>query len=135
MVSDVIADATLRPRAVEESEVQRSIDDLVHDARQYRRSRDFRELVRFAARFRKHKPFHALLIHSQMPGAHYVATAARWRREFRRQVRFEERPIVALQPFGPVIFVYDVSQTESVDGSQLPLRVENAFSMPPVGHA
>ena len=113
-------------------EVRRSIDDLVSDALRYRSSADYRELLQFMARFRRQKPFNALLLHAQRPGARFVAPAHRWREKYERQVRPGETPLVALQPFGPVMFVYDVSQTEPMGDHALPDRFANAFAMPPL---
>lgn len=115
-------------------DVRRSIDALVGDAQQYRATKEFRELIQFAARFRHRKPFNALLIHTQMPGAQFVAPAHRWEEHYGRRVRFGERPILTLQPFGPVMFVYDVSQTEPLDDDprELPLLAVNSFAMPPM---
>ena len=118
------------PRA--RQEVRRSIDDLVSDALRYRSSADYRELLEFMARFRRQKPFNALLLHAQRPGARFVAPAHRWREKYERQVRPGETPLVALQPFGPVMFVYDVSQTEPMGDHALPDRFANAFAMPPL---
>ena len=113
-------------------EVRRSIDDLVSDARRYRSSADYRELLEFMARFRRQKPFNALLLHAQRPGARFVAPAHRWLEKYEREVRPGETPLVALQPFGPVMFVYDVSQTEPMGDRTVPDRFANAFAMPPM---
>lgn len=113
-------------------EVRRSIDDLVSDALRYRGSADYRDLLGFMARFRRQKPFNALLLHAQRPGARFVAPAHRWRERYERQVKPGETPLVALQPFGPVMFVYDVSQTEPMGDHTLPDRFANAFAMPPL---
>lgn len=118
--------------SISRADVSRSIDDLVGDALRYRRSADYRELVEFMASFRRQKPFNALLLHVQRPGAKFVAPAHRWVERYERQVRPGETPLVALQPFGPVMFVYDVSQTESMGGEVLPDRFANAFAMPPL---
>jgi hypothetical protein len=116
------------------AEVRRSIDDLVSDAQRYRSSADYRELLEFMARFRKQKPFNALLLHAQRPGARFVAPAHRWAEKYERRVKPGETPLVALQPFGPVMFVYDVSQTESMGEQSLPDRFANAFAMPAMAH-
>ena len=117
-------------RSTARLDVRRSIDDLVSDAQRYRSSSDYRELLEFMARFRKQKPFNALLLHAQRPGARFVAPAHRWVEKYERQVKPGETPLVALQPFGPVMFVYDVSQTEPMGEQALPDRFANAFAMP-----
>lgn len=118
---------------VNAQEARQSIDDLVSEALRYQSSQAYRELLRFVGGFRRYAPFNALLIHTQRSGARYVAPAHRWRDKYRRRVKPGEQPLVALQPFGPVMFVYDVSQTEPEPGAEhLPIRVINPFAMPPM---
>lgn len=141
MLFDAEPDATLVGPAeptgagpVSAHEARRSIDDLVNEAFRYKSSGAFRELLRFVGRFRRYSPFNALLIHSQRSGAEYVAPAHRWRDQYGRRVKPGQQPLVAMQPFGPVMFVYDVSQTEPEDGAAtLPAEVVNPFAMPPMG--
>jgi hypothetical protein len=110
--------------------VRQVLDELFVSAGRYRASREYRELLEFIARFRFYSAFNAMLAHVQMPGATYVATARRWRREFRRLVKAGARPLVILQPMGPVMFVFDVSDTEPMPGAPpLPPEVENPFAV------
>jgi hypothetical protein len=107
---------------------QHSIDELVAEARQYRTSAAYAELLEFVARFRSYSPFNAMLVHVQLPGATFVAPAHRWRCKFLRRVRPGARPLVILQPRGPVMFVYDVSDTEPEQGApELPGGVRMPF--------
>jgi hypothetical protein len=105
-------------------EAIRVLDELVHDARMYRSGRAFRELLEFAGRFRFYSPFNAMLVRLQLQGATFVAPARRWREKYGRAVRPEARPIVILRPRGPVMIVFDVSDTVPVDGEALPLPPE-----------
>lgn len=124
---------TSRPGPVSAQDARRSIDDLVTEARQYRSSKAYADLLRFVGGFRRYSPFNALLIHSQRSGATFVAPAHRWRDGFARRVKPGEQPLVAMQPFGPVMFVYDVSQTEpEPDARPLPEEVVNPYAMPPL---
>jgi hypothetical protein len=116
--------------SVKESEARRSIDDLVTEAHRYRSSNAYRDLLQFAGTFRRYSPFNALLVHSQRDGASYVAPAHRWRGDFGRLVKPGEQPLVVLQPFGPVMFVYDISQTEPFPGARpLPPEITNPYAM------
>jgi hypothetical protein len=86
--------------------------------------------MRFVGRFRFYFPFNAMLIHTQMPGAHFVCTAWRWRRDYRREIKINARPIVILQPMGPVLFVFDVSDTAPLPNARpLPRQVEDPFQV------
>jgi hypothetical protein len=107
-----------------------ALDELLSCARHYRSSQSFLALLEFVGRFRFYSPFNAMLIDTQMPGATYVAPASRWRRKFRREIKAGARPIVVLQPMGPVLFVFDVSDTEALpDAPPLPPSVTNPFAV------
>lgn len=112
--------------------VRRSLDELFSLARQYRSSKDYQELIRFVARFRWYAPFNAMLVHIQMPGATFVAPPHRWLSEYGRRVTAGARPLVILQPMGPVMFVFDVADTEpdpKCEESSLPREVEHPFEV------
>ncbi len=109
---------------------RRALDDLFSNARQYNSSKAFRELVHFVARFRFYSPFNAMLIHIQMSGAKYAAPARRWIRDYGRRIKAGARPLVILQPMGPVMFVFDVADTEPLPGAPaLPAKVERPFEV------
>ena len=109
-------------------EAGQSIDDLVGEALRYRSGAQFAELIRFVADFRQLAPFNAMLVHVQQPGSTYVATAQRWRTEHGRALLPGARPLVVLQSFGPVAFVYDVSDTTPLPGgAPLPPEVAHPF--------
>lgn len=109
---------------------RRALDDLFNSARRYNSSKTFRELVDFVARFRFYSPFNAMLIHIQMSGAKYAAPAHRWMRDYERQIKPGARPLVILQPKGPVMFVFDVADTEPLPGAPpLPAKIERLFEV------
>ena len=109
---------------------QRALDDLFASARQYAGTDTFADLMRFITRFRFYSPFNAMLAHLQMPGATFVAPAYRWARDYDRRIRPGARPIVLLQPKGPVLFAFDVSDTEPLPGgAPLPRHVERPFDV------
>jgi hypothetical protein len=84
--------------------------------------------MRFVGRFRFYSPFNATLIYTQMPGARFVCTARRWRKDHRREIKIGARPIVILQPMGPILFVFDVSDTAPLPNARaLPPEVEDPF--------
>lgn len=114
----------------EKEAVRRSLDELFNFARQYRASKSYRELIQFIGRFRFYAPYNAMLVHIQMPGARYVAPANRWVRQFGRIVKPNARPLVILQPMGPVMFVFDVADTEpGPNPAPLPPEVERPFEV------
>lgn len=109
---------------------RRALDDLFSCARQYKSSQSYLDLLKFVSRFRFYSPFNAMLIHVQMTGARFVAPPNRWLKSYGRNIKTGARPIVILQPKGPVMFVFDVSDTEPVPGAPpLPPAVWQPFEV------
>jgi hypothetical protein len=113
---------------LDQESARAALDELFTLAGKYNSSDAYLELMRFVGRFRFYSPFNAMLIYTQMPGAHFVCTARRWRKDYRREIKISARPIVILQPMGPVLFVFDVSDTAPLPNAHpLPLQVEDPF--------
>jgi hypothetical protein len=111
--TDAFEDPDASPAAMWQRDAARhALDDLFTVAGQYSRTEEFKQLLDFTVRFRAYSPFNAMLLHIQMAGAQFVAPASRWKREYGRRIRSGQRPLVILQPMGPVMFVFDLSQTE-----------------------
>ena len=105
---------------------KRALDELFSLTYQYKTSKAYHDLLQFIARFQFYSPFNAMLVHIQMPGARYVAPPNRWLRDYGRRIKPGARPLVILQPMGPVMFVFDVSDTE---GRRLPQEVDKPFDV------
>jgi hypothetical protein len=89
-------------------------------------------------RFRHLAPYNAMLLHVQNPGIGYALQPRFWARDYHRRVRPGARPYVILQPFGPVAFVFELSDTEPIDPAVdlVPEIVKNPFptkGQPPIG--
>jgi hypothetical protein len=113
---------------ITEDMTKRALDELFSLTRQYRSAKAYHDLLRFIGRFRFYSPFNAMLVHVQMPGAIFVASPSRWLHDYGRLIRPGARPLVILQPMGPVMFVFDVSDTEPQDGApQLPKEIVKPF--------
>lgn len=124
-------DSNASPAAVwEQDTTKRALDELFAYTVQYRTSKAYMRLMAFVARFRCYSPFNALLVHIQKPGAVFVAPAYRWLRDYGHRVKTAARPLVILQPMGPVMFVFDVSDTEPTENARpLPPQVTNPFEV------
>src|SRR6266436_5661219 len=113
---------------LDEDSARTALDELFTLAGKYNSSDAYLELMRFVGRFRFYSPFNAMLIHTQMPGAEFVCTARRWRKDYGRDIKISARPIVILQPMGPILFVFDVSDTAPLPNARpLPPKVEDPF--------
>jgi len=107
-----------------------ALDDLFKATFVYRKSKEFHELMTFVTKFHFYSPYNAFLIYTQRPGARYVAPAYRWMKDFDHRVKPDANPMVILQPMGPVMFVFDVSDTEPLpDAKPLPIAVTNPFEV------
>ena len=104
--------------------VRGALDELFLLARHYRKSDKFQDLLRFVASFRRYSVFNAMMVHIQMPGARYVLPAKRWLKEYGRRPISDAQPLIMLQPMSPIMFGFDVSQTE---GRPLPDGFEDPF--------
>jgi hypothetical protein len=114
----------------DEDSAKHALDDLFNATLNYRSSDTYKELINFVRRFRFYSPYNSFLIHVQMPGARFVAPSYRWKKEYGRTIKPNANPIVILQPMGPVMFVFDVTDTEPVPGAkQLPPEVNDPFAI------
>ena len=130
VVTDVAAEDSSSTERWDRDAARRALDDLFTNARQFNSSSSYFELMQFIGQFRFYSPFNAMLIHIQMPGARFVATARRWDKDFGRQIKIGAHPLVILQPMGPVLFVFDVIDTEPLPGARpLPSWVEYPFEV------
>ncbi len=113
---------------LDQDSARTALDELFTLAGKYNSSDAYLELMQFVGRFRFYSPFNAMLIYTQMPGAHFVCTARRWRKDYHREIKISARPIVVLQPMGPILFVFDVGDTAPLPNAPpLPRQVVDPF--------
>ena len=109
---------------------KRALDELFSLTCQYKSSDSYDSLLKFVSHFRFYSPFNAMLIHVQMQGARFVAPPSRWIDKYGRRIKEGASPLVILQPMGPVLFVFDVSDTEPTKYAKpLPREVERPFEV------
>ncbi len=128
--SETLFETATPAQAWDQDSAKRALDELFTLTSQYKSSSAFHSLLQFVARFRSYSPFNAMLVHVQMPGARYVAPPHRWLRDYGREIAPGAQPLVILQPKGPVMFVFDVSDTEPTEGAPaLPPQVTDPFKV------
>jgi hypothetical protein len=119
-----------QPTPSESVESLKALDELFLIAGQFTTRAAYADLLHFIARFRMYSPFNAMLVHTQMPGARFVATPKRWGQHYKSRIHPGARPITILQPKGPVLFVFDVSDTSPLPGApDLPESITNPFAI------
>jgi len=92
------------------------IDSLYDAVLGHQTTHEFIDMLFEICKLRCVSPYNAMMVEFQKPGSLFVATPRRWARDFHRLPKAGARPLVILQPFGPIAFVYDYSDTED-DGS------------------
>jgi len=96
------------------------VDEVFAASTRFRDNRYVMELLRFIARFPGYSAFNGLLLYTQNSSATYVATARGWQQKFDRRPKFDAHPILILAPMAPILFVFDIQDTE---GSPVPSRL------------
>ena len=100
-----------------------AIDQLFQTARYEKGNKAFDEFLGFASRFSNLSVYNAMLVRVQRPGAAAVGSRKQWR-NIHRDVLPDAIPIVILQPFGPVRFVYELGDT---DGAPIPAQDQSSL--------
>ena len=103
-----------------------AIDDLIRGALAYHTSGGFVELMQFTRRLPAYSPFNCMLLHIQNPKVSFVARPEQWT-SVGRKVRPGARPLVILAPMHPVLFVFDVADT---DGEPLSPAIKRKIEDP-----
>jgi len=88
------------------------VDEMFAASSRFRDSRHLTELLRFIGRFPDYSAFNGLLLYIQNSSATRVATARRWQQKFGRRPKFDAQPIAILAPMAPILYVYDIQDTE-----------------------
>lgn len=95
-----------------------TIDELFKRSKEYRGSKAFFKFINFIARFYHYSRFNTMLVYLQDESVTFFGGAAFWEKKFQRKVKEDARPYVILQPFSPVMLVYDIFQTDGKESPQ-----------------
>ncbi len=107
--------------------INKSLETLLQRSEALRNGVKFKELLDFAAKFRQYKPFNNVLVYIQNPECTFYATEKHFKDKLDRTLKETARPMIILAPMHPVLFVYDVEDTE---GAPLPsLLTEKIFKV------
>ena len=101
-----------------------ALDGLFQASNRYCNSQAYYELLQFIAKFSRYSPYNCFLLHMQNPNVTHVATPNQWHKRFKRRVKPDAKPMIILAPMGPVLFVYDLVDT---DGPKLPAHWDKPF--------
>jgi hypothetical protein len=92
------------------SEDSEAIDELFRQALKKKGRSAYSEFLSFVTKFERFSIFNAMLIYAQRPGAAAVGTRHQWR-GIERKINPDAVPIITLQPFAPVQFLYELQDT------------------------
>jgi hypothetical protein len=98
-----------------------AIDQMFRTALQEKGNNAFYDFLNSAQKFNKLSVYNAMLVRLQRPGAVMVGSRKQWR-EIGRHVLPDAIPIIILWPFGPVQFLFELSDT---GGASLPGHDQN----------
>jgi hypothetical protein len=88
------------------------VDEIFVSLARFKSGRGFMELIRFIAHFPNYSIFNGLLLYLQNPSATYVATARTWAQKHKRHPAGDAKPLVILAPMAPILFLFDIQDTE-----------------------
>jgi predicted metallopeptidase len=95
-----------------------TIDELFKRSKKYKGSEEFFRFINFVSRFNHYSRFNTMLVYLQDESVTFFGGYNFWKKNFGRNVKEDARPYVILQPFSPVMLVYDVFQTEGKETPQ-----------------
>jgi len=95
-----------------------TIDELFRRSRKYQNTNEFFRFFNFIARFNHYSRFNTMLVYLQDESVTFFGGTNFWEKKFHRSVKEDARPYVILQPFSPVMLVYDILQTEGRESPQ-----------------
>ena len=110
----------MRSKPKDNAVFKSTIDSLLEEAKRYRSTENFREMINFMARFKRYSPYNNMLVKIQNPFCSYYATQTDWETQFGRFIKEDARPMLILAPMHPVMLVYDLDSTE---GEALPAKL------------
>lgn len=97
---------------------QERLDSLFTGVKSYRSSTNFRALMKFCQSMKVLAPYNAMLAYIQRPAAKYLLTESKWRNLYGRGIVEDARPVLVLIPFGPLEYLFDVSDTYILPNSK-----------------
>jgi len=97
-------------------QLEKQVTELFKEVLDFRDSEKFKKLIRFTTQLRTIGSYNAMLVSIQGPGVKFVYSQEDWLKLHGRVLKPNPRPYMILTPFGPVSFVFDVSDTRKVDG-------------------
>lgn len=105
---------------INQEEFRSNLDELFFNVENFRKTENFQKMIAFVSSFKDYSPYNAFLLYQQRPGVRFVLNASAWLKQYSRKIKPNARPLIVLVPFGPVDYVYDISDTYPIDKNGQP---------------
>ena len=106
-----------------EGNFKENIDELQFLVKQFREKAEFQKMLNFVGKFHYLAPYNAMIVEMQMPGAKFVFPGKQWR-EYGRRIKPNAQQLITLLPFGPIQCMFDISDTEPIEGIKVKEETE-----------
>ncbi len=98
-----------------QDDFKNKIDELQFLVERCRNSAEFQRMINCVGRFKHLAAYNAMLVDVQKPGAQLVLRSGEWEK-YNRRVKPNAQILIVLVPFGPVEYMFDISDTEQMPG-------------------
>ena len=105
---------------------QPTLDSLFDEIRTYQDSQHYWRLLKSVSKMTWVAPYNAMLIEIQRSGCQFAATARMWH-SIGATIKPGANPLMILQRFGPVDFVFDIADTEGGNDKEIE-KLRNPFA-------
>tara|TARA_R110001599_G_scaffold150929_4_gene335459 strand:- start:90974 stop:91834 length:861 start_codon:yes stop_codon:yes gene_type:complete len=95
-----------------EEELENNLYGLFDEIGSFKKSNEYLRYLNYISRFKKYSIFNTTLVFAQKPTVGFFATKKHWKKEFNRTIKEDSRPLIMLRPRGPIMFAYDIDDTE-----------------------
>lgn len=99
-----------------------SIDDLLKRSLEFKDTKEYFKLFRFLGRFRHYSNYNTMMVHLQNEAITAYGGVGFWKDKFNRTIKEDAKVYVILQPFAPIMPVYDVMDTEGEEPADVFLK-------------
>ena len=88
-----------------------SINDVLSNSLEFKKSTEFIKFFKFLARFDNYSFFNSTLIYIQNKNVAYYGSRYFWKKRFKRNINKNARSYLILTPYRPITIVYDIIDT------------------------
>ncbi len=95
-----------------------TIDQLLKRSWTFKNSEEFVKFFTFIAKFKHYSRYNTMLVYIQNSEITFFGGISYWKKKFDREVNCNAKPYIILAPNGPIMFVYDIMDTEGKESPE-----------------